>query len=547
MPPCVIYEDEHLLVVHKPAGWNTHRPGPYAGDGIYDWLREGEPRWATLSILHRLDKETSGVMVFGKTPAANRSLTAQFTRREVRKKYLLLTDQPFPRRELTVKTALVRVGEKYRSRPPHAGAEIAETRFAVAAVHDRRQFSAPAKSPAVTDRRYSMISAEPLTGRTHQIRVHAAENGFPILGDTLYGGTPAARVYLHAAEISFAHPATNATVRFGAPPDFDAHPALFLRSMLIDPAETNAFRLIHGSGDGHPGWYVDRLGDFLLSQAVRPLEAAQQQELMRLMKLFRLNGAHHKILSRQIGGTAATGISPQPALGEVAPERFEVRENGARFELSFNEGYSTGLFLDQRDNRRRLLTGHIATDFVLPSPPAEGGRPEILNVFAYTCGFSVCAARAGAKTTSLDLSKKYLDWGRRNFELNGLDPAAHDFIYGDAFDWLRRLAGKKRGFDAVILDPPTFSRSKEGGVFRVEKDWNRLIGAALPILKPGGVLLVSSNAADWPPEKFIRDTELATRAAGRKILQQHYCAQPPDFPINRAEPAYLKTAWLKIS
>ena len=129
MAPCVIFEDEHLLVVHKPAGWNTHAPGPHAGEGIYDWLRHREPRWATLAILHRLDKETSGVLVFGKTPAANRSLTEQFTEHRVHKKYLLLTDRPVPQREFTVKTALVRVGEKYASRPPHAGAEIAETKF----------------------------------------------------------------------------------------------------------------------------------------------------------------------------------------------------------------------------------------------------------------------------------------------------------------------------------------------------------------------------------------------------------------------------------
>src|SRR5271163_3846830 len=99
MVPCVIFEDEHLLVVNKPAGWNTHAPAPYAGEGIYDWLRHREPRFATLAILHRLDKETSGVLVFGKTPLANRSLTEQFTDRRVRKKYLLLTDREVPAKE----------------------------------------------------------------------------------------------------------------------------------------------------------------------------------------------------------------------------------------------------------------------------------------------------------------------------------------------------------------------------------------------------------------------------------------------------------------
>ena len=94
MLPCLIFEDDHLLVVNKPAGLNTHAPSPYAGEGLYDWLRHREARWARLAIIHRLDKETSGVMVFAKTPLANRSLTAQFTARSVRKKYLLLTDRP---------------------------------------------------------------------------------------------------------------------------------------------------------------------------------------------------------------------------------------------------------------------------------------------------------------------------------------------------------------------------------------------------------------------------------------------------------------------
>jgi 23S rRNA (cytosine1962-C5)-methyltransferase len=566
MAPCVIFEDEHLLVVNKPAGWNTHAPGPHAGEGIYDWLRQRGPRWATLAILHRLDKETSGVLVFGKTPTANRSLTEQFTERRVRKKYLLLTDRPVPQREFTVKTALVRVGEKYASRPPHAGTEIAETKFTVG-----RAVPSPPRRGGNTAP-YQCIEASPLTGKTHQIRVHAAESGFPILGDILYGGTPAARVFLHAAEISFTHPATGEPVTFQALANFDAipqfggarvlasrkddgssgspgvsphlsDPHLALRAALIDPQETDAFRVIHGASDGWPGWYVERLGKFLLSQSEQPLRAEQREELARLAKIFSVRGAYHKILSRQVRRATAAEASPQLVWGEAVPERFEICENGVRFELGFNEGYSTGLFLDQRDNRRRFLTGHIAADFDFgPWTPDFG----LLNCFAYTCGFSVCATRAGAKTTSLDLSKKYLEWGRRNFTLNGLDPAAHDFIYGDAFDWLRRLAKKERVFDAVALDPPTFSQSKEHGVFRAEKDYGKLVTAALPLVKPGGILFTSTNAADWLPEKFLADVEKAIHSSRRNILQRHHVPQPPDFPISRTEPAYLKTVWLKI-
>jgi 23S rRNA (cytosine1962-C5)-methyltransferase len=210
------------------------------------------------------------------------------------------------------------------------------------------------------------------------------------------------------------------------------------------------------------------------------------------------------------------------------------------------EGYSVGLFLDQRDNRRRLLHGHVASDFSL-----YGGRqaaaPEVLNCFAYTCAFSVCAALGGARTTSLDLSRKYLDWGRRNFQLNGLDPAGHDFIYGDVFDWLKRLAKKARQFAVLILDPPTFSRSREHGDFRCETDYERLVALALPLLRPDGVLLASANTARLGPELFSGQVRAAILKAGRSIIQEHYVPQPPDFPVTREEPAHLKTLWLRIS
>jgi 23S rRNA (cytosine1962-C5)-methyltransferase len=556
--PCLIFEDEHLLVVNKPAGLNTHAPSPYSGEGLYDWLRHREARWASLAIIHRLDKETSGVMVFAKTPLANHSLTEQFTARRVRKKYLLLTDRPMAGGELTIRSALVRAGDRYVSRPIHKGAQIAETRFA-----ERRVRTTESTSP----RGWQMVEAEPLTGRTHQIRVHAAEQGFPILGDTLYGGTPAPRVYLHAVELTLSHPESGEELALCAPrgPGWPgipvSHPGgaltehrqglgplpfLALREALIEPELTGAFRLVHGASDGWPGWYVERLGHYLLSQSAQALSPAQRQELDCLARVMSAHGAYHKILTRQAHRRAQSESSPQLVLGQAAPERFTVRENGLQFEVSLREGYSAGLFLDQRDNRRRMLTRHVASGFSLLPPERENAPWEVLNAFAYTCGFSVCAARAGARTTSLDLSKRSLDWGRRNFLLNQIDPTAHDFLHGDAFDWLRRLARKKRLFDVIVLDPPTFSQSKESGVFRAEKDYGRLVEAALALLRRGGVLFASTNAADWPPEEFLADVEAAIHNANRTVLQRHYVPQPPDFPISRTEPAYLKTVWLRI-
>lgn len=170
----------------------------------------------------------------------------------------------------------------------------------------------------------------------------------------------------------------------------------------------------------------------------------------------------------------------------------------------------------------------------------------VLNAFAYTCAFSVCAAKAGAAVTSLDLSKKYLEWGRRNFTLNGLDPQSqHDFIYGDAFGWLKRLAKKGRRFDIVILDPPTFSHSKEWGAFQAQMDYGKLVDAALALLKPAGVLFASTNAATWKPEEFLKVVVSAIGGA-ENLAATQFAPQPPDFPISREEPGYLKTVWLKL-
>jgi 23S rRNA (cytosine1962-C5)-methyltransferase len=531
-PPCVLFEDEHLLVVNKPAGWNTHAPAPFAGEGIYDWLRHREPRWASLAILHRLDKDTSGVLVFGKTPLANKSLSEQFEQRKVSKRYLLVSDRSPPTTELVVRGNIARDGERYTSLPSDAGGDPAETRFKC----------------GIGNAECGMweVAAEPLTGRTHQIRVHAAANGFPILGDTLYGGTPAARVFLHAEQITFTHPATGEAVTFRAPAEFAADARLGLRHALVGaqtPTNTTV-RLLHGAADGWPGWQVERLGDFLLSQSEAALTDAQTAQLAAWLAQLSLRGAYHKRLDRRVRETKTGQASPQLVLGEPAPERFPVSENGLQFEISFTEGYSYGLFLDQRDNRRRLLTGHIAAEFPFTLHPSPF---TVLNTFAYTCAFSVAAAKAGARTTSLDLSKKYLEWGRRNFALNGLDPTAHDFIYGDVFDWLRRLAKKGRAFDAVLLDPPTFSQSKESGVFRAEKDYGKLVALTLPLLKPEGILFASTNCATLSPEEFLATLEVMIQRAGRRITQQHYVPQPPDFPITRDEPAHLKTVWLRVS
>lgn len=524
----MVFEDDELLVVDKPPGWNTHAPDPYAGEGIHEWLRHREPRWADLSILHRLDKETSGLIVFGKTPLANRSLTRQFEERRVEKVYRLRTDRPIRASEWTADWSLVRAGERQVARPRAAGMEPAETVF--------RHLS---ESAGGID-----WEAIPKTGRTHQIRAHAAEGGMPILGDRLYGGGEARRLHLVSHRLAFEHPRTGRPVAWTVEPDWSADPRVLLRGAVIAPGETDAFRRLHGSADrGGEGLHLDAWGPFHLLYSDPDAGRGGPEEPGRVAGLA-VPDLYHRPLNRRVGCAGTDESGPRRVWGREAPPAFTVRENGVVYEIRFDQGYSVGLFLDQRDNRRRLLTGHVGAGF----PPLSLGisAPEVLNCFAYTCAFSVCAALGGARVTSLDLSRKYLDWGRRNFALNALDPAAHDFVFGDTFDWLRRWARRGRRFDAVLLDPPTFSRSKERGDFRAERDYGSLAGLAAGVLRPGGVLFASTNAARLEPGAFLAQVRSGLAAAGRRIVSERYIPQPPDFPVSRDEPAYLKTVWLRL-
>jgi 23S rRNA (cytosine1962-C5)-methyltransferase len=165
---------------------------------------------------------------------------------------------------------------------------------------------------------------------------------------------------------------------------------------------------------------------------------------------------------------------PSESLQGVATEWY------LRFGIDFGTGYSPGLFLDQRENRRYVR--HIAPK-------------RLLNCFAYTCSFSVCAACSGAITFNVDLSKKYLAWGRENFVLNNLPTVDHRFIVDDVSSVLPRLARRGEKFDTIILDPPTFSRSTGGKTFQVQHDFEVSLVNALSLAERDGRILVSTNCS----------------------------------------------------
>jgi len=222
---------------------------------------------------------------------------------------------------------------------------------------------------------------------------------------------------------------------------------------------------------------------------------------------------------------------PEHVAGEEVRERFLVEENGARFWIDFSAGYSCGIFLDQRRNRKWVRDRDL-----------RGKR--FLNTFAYTGGFSVVAALAGAETTTLDLSRNYLDWTWENFRANELDPGEHHGCRGDAMEWLSRFRKQGRKFHGLVLDPPTFSRSGKGGrnTFRTDRDYTDLVERAAAVVEAGGWLLCCANTHRWDRRDFETQVRDGVKAAGRAVVDLQLVPMPPEF---RGDD-YLKSARVTV-
>jgi 23S rRNA (cytosine1962-C5)-methyltransferase len=197
----------------------------------------------------------------------------------------------------------------------------------------------------------------------------------------------------------------------------------------------------------------------------------------------------------------------------ASAQDFVVREGGNRFIVNLIDHLDTGLFLDHRETR--ALVGTLAAD------------RRVLNLFCYTGSFSVYAARNGAaSTTSVDLSKTYLDWARRNFELNGLEFGRNRLVQADVVRFLEQERSSKDRYELIVLDPPSFSNSKRmQGVLDVQRDHVALVRGCLSLLAPGGELLFSTNL-----RSFRLDIDALADLSMVEISEQ---TVPPDFRNRR--------------
>lgn len=286
-------------------------------------------------------------------------------------------------------------------------------------------------------------------------------------------------------------------------------------------ARTTAFRLFSS-----PEAWIERFGDDLLFSYQH--EGVRDTVLAELQNWESKNGAtHRRIFGKFIPRQNDERAAPILLEGDpAAPLDTVVEENGMRFGLDFAAGYSAGLFIDQRANRTLIRRSSVR---------------RLLNTFAYTCSFSVAAALAGAETVSIDLSRKSLDRGRANFALNAIDAAPHRFLADDVLEVLPRLARRGEQFDAIILDPPTFSRGNKGRRFQVERDLETLLIAALEVAAPRARILLSTNCTRLTRRSLETIARYALKGT-RRAADFHSEAPLPDIPADTA----AQTLWLTL-
>ena len=298
-------------------------------------------------------------------------------------------------------------------------------------------------------------------------------------------------------------------------------------------ARTTGYRLVHGENDGLPGFVVDRYEETLVIKLytaawiphLRDVLAALTGIMPAERLVLRLGRAMRDRPGHLHGLEDGTVLSGPPLAGPVL-----FWENGLRFEADPIHGQKTGFFLDQRENRARV-------------EPLAAGR-DVLNVFAYTGGFSVYAARGGARhVVDVDASQPALQAAERNLAHNRHIPpvaaVAHETIVDDAFEALARMGEARRCFNVVIIDPPAFARRRDQ-VDQALSAYRGLTELGLGVLSPGGTLVQASCSSPIDAPTFFDAIHRAARRAGRPLRELERTGHPIDHPIAFEEGAYLK-------
>jgi 23S rRNA (cytosine1962-C5)-methyltransferase len=296
-----------------------------------------------------------------------------------------------------------------------------------------------------------------------------------------------------------------------------------LRRRLLPP-KTDAFRLLFGEGDGLPGVVVDVYAGFaVIVSYSSALSRVVSWVADALAARPEIRGVCERVTRRKDRASEL-----RPLSGERPPEVALIEEHGLRYEVDFEAGQKTGLFLDHRDNRH-FLRGLAA------------GK-SVLNLFAYTGAFSVsCAAGGATRVTSVDIAAPAIEAASRNVAHNALPAAVHEGVAADVFEFLESAKTNGRRWDLVIADPPSFASSRSE-LFGALRAYKKLHAAALSVLTPGGLYAGASCTAQVSPDAFRQTLAEGAARVSRRLTVVHEVAHAPDHPYaaGHLEGRYLK-------
>ena len=311
--------------------------------------------------------------------------------------------------------------------------------------------------------------------------------------------------------------------------------ALEKRAPLFDV--TDALRIVNGAADGFPGLTIDKFGDRYQMQFFGPELLTSKTEIVEaLAALFK----PICVVTKERLSSSGKSLENAPmdvVVGSREDAVGTVREGNANFHVDLLDTINPGLFLDMRhvrlevEERFRAMSGASPANFEASAHLENSAQTGLrfLNLFSYTCSFSVHARLGGAAVaTNADISGKILDKGRENYALNGLDLRPGEFFRGNAIEYVHWAQKKGLRFDGIVLDPPSFARFK-GFNFNVREHLMPLVADCATLLNPGGFFMVSSNYSEFNLSAFARDVLAAVSSVHPNAKTSWKKSQDVDF------------------
>ncbi|MBI5535425.1 MAG: class I SAM-dependent methyltransferase [Deltaproteobacteria bacterium] len=553
-PQRVLHEDADLIVIDKPAGMSMVSP-ERGDDDLVSRVkllianRDGTPPGQVYLAVHEhLDRDVSGVVALSRRPQANAAIAAQVQAGSSRLAWLAVVEgRPATKSgEASVKLVRERTGVIRPATRRDRNGQRVVLRWRVTQEQGNR----------------SLVEVRVDHGGARHVRAaFSSVTGLRIAGDSASRAPGAPRLMLHAAALEMQHPSSRSKLRVQAPApaalqawlragstDVQAAPAgVMLDELLREAAsrrwpiaargDVDAYRLFHGEGEGLPGCDIDRVGDHLIVWVGEQFAPDYREELLDAAWRLGPKGVYLKIRPKQasrIVDPRRPEVAPARAVrGVDAPEELVVREGDLKFWVRPGDGLSTGLFLDQRDNRTWLA--------------GQSGGRSVLNLFSYTCSFTIAAARAGARTTvSVDSASRVLGIGERNLELNGLAGDQHVMVCDDVLSWLPRARRSGQRFDRIVLDPPSYSTTHKSR-FSFTSD---IVGVAEEcfglVSDGGGIVLACTNQRTVHVGQLRRSLHRAAEQAHRTVGRMVELPAQIDFPVQQGAEPHMKAIAVEV-